>query len=149
MDDESSFRSHGPHAFANLNIPSKDLSAGEAPSRQTGVSDDVRLQLAQQQFRHRESMFGIALSAAALMYIVMVIYLFGSAFLSSGAPSTQLGILAILAAMPSSIMLGIMAFVFRREKDSSDSKPEDFSALFSLIKHIGDAIKDIVGSIRK
>lgn len=87
---------------------------------------DLRLQLAQQQLRHRESLFSIAVASGVLMYITFAVYLFS---VQDKLEHNRLIALGILAAMPASVMLGLMRFVFRKEKDHDDSGAVDISPL--------------------
>lgn len=119
-----------------------DLSSDAAPPTLIlpQEEDNVRLQLAHQQVRHRDALFSIAIASAIMMYIVLVGFIIS---LQTNINSHKLAAIAILAAMPASVMLALMKFVFRREKEHEEVNPTDVAPLLTLIKQIGEVIKDV------
>ena len=104
--------------------------------------DNVRLAMSQQQLRQRESLFSISIAVAVVMYIVFVGFLFMAT--GNGLQTNHLVALGILAAMPASLMLGVLRFVFRKDSDGGTGSASDISPLLTIIQHIGEVIKDVL-----
>lgn len=101
---------------------------------------DLRLRLAQQQIGHRKWLFGVSIGAAIVMYLVFAAFLCARA---NDLDNHSLIALGVLAAMPTSLVLGLMRFVFRRDKDQDGDMQHNFSPLVNLVRELLEVVKDL------
>jgi carbon starvation protein CstA len=101
---------------------------------------DIRIQLAQQQLGHRAALFSLAAAGAVIMYMVFVIFLFANRDSMTHEALIAMGVLAL---MPTALVLGLMRFVFRKEKERDDSSHLDVSPLVTLIREVLEVAKEL------